>query len=400
MSLPTTGPYSSFMDSFFGYLDTVEQQALWTSFLEKNSLTTNPADSDLVTQAKFMSFVQSTYTDMQQLSVSPSEAVRRHLMFSVFDIIILLMQKMQVSATEEGGLIRFLGKMQEVYTQMMSRVPIYIGGSANSGHIDWTDPSKFTLGFNDITMQELLQFVLTTGQTAVFDSYLTTNKNAKTGLIVVENGQKTYFTDITGYSISITPNLQSGDIHFELKDRTTTGNGITVPTSWYTVVDGTVDTGLPLDKQVNQAFDILKALRPIMDEKANLPTSAVALDAATNGQYDAAQVQWWINNRRGKLIADNTPYIPQNSQFNLVYNPQSSEDDRVDQNASSQKREQKNSVLQQYIENLRSKRETLRNQSDGVNTILETSKQSIKGSAGILNSIIQQMKNILDSVFK
>lgn len=134
MTLPSSGPYANLMSSFFGYLGSSEQQALWSSFLEKNGLVANPSDTDSVAQAEFVSFVQSTYANDQTSQQSPLEMERRHLVFTVFDVILLLMQKLQDTVATQTGVAAFLAKYQDAYAVMLSRVPTYIGGSANAGY--------------------------------------------------------------------------------------------------------------------------------------------------------------------------------------------------------------------------------------------------------------------------
>ncbi len=398
MTLPTNGPYAQLMGSFFGFLSTEQQQGLWSTFLNGQHLSTNPSDTDTVAQAQFMSYIQSSYDKMQELELSPIEIQRRHLVFTVFDIILLMMQNIQDTVGVQQGLLVSLGKMQEQYTDMISRVPIYVGGASNNAVYN-DELDKFTLGYNNISVKELLEYALETGNTSNINSYdiwLPDANNAAPrfnyGIPVSGTGLAGPFffknadgiNDAPGARMVITPDLGSGTITvtvYQMK--------IQPPPSTWT------------PQQVNrialyQEQQVFQQVIPITSS-----TFSEQLTEAMTG------FQTNVNPFFSGFASKDIPRVPyaqdvtdDHVPITTVHVAGESDDEAVTATAIANLRAQKNSVMQQYIDAARSRRETLQNQSDAVSTNMDTSRQAIKGQSGIMLSIIQQARNILDSIFK
>ncbi len=174
-TIPNSSSYEDILDGYFGdaYGDqqaglVTQKDVLWTSFLLQNKL--DPNDPLVVAQdptilAKFVQFTQKTYDSMQTNALSPDEVARRDLMFSVHDLIVLMLETLQKSVGVLGDNVVFLGKYQREYANMMGRAAeaFYIGASRSLPSPNTGDLTKWTLGYEDITMQEYLD-------TAVFNS--------------------------------------------------------------------------------------------------------------------------------------------------------------------------------------------------------------------------------------
>lgn len=386
MTLPSSGPYAQLMGSFFGYLDTEEQQKLWSGFLQNEQLSTNPADTDTVAQAQFMSYIQSNYDQMQELQLSPTEVQRRHLVFTIFDIILLMMRKVQDTVGVQQGQLVFNGKMQEQYTNLMSRVPIYLGGASDIAKFN-VNPAQFTLGYNNISVKELLQYALASGNSADLNSYELVNA-APTGnnpqVNFSTSPTRFFFQNANGTRMTIVPDLGAG----------------TVTVTVYQMASQPPPPGTTQQQQNHITFyqeqQVLQQVLPITGNDTGTQLDSVLTGFIAN-----------VNPFLSTISNENLPRVPyaqqvteDNVPITTVHVPGESDDAALTASAIADLRAQKNSVMQQYIEAARSRRETIKSQGDQISTNLDTSRQSIKGQAGILTSVIQQARNILDSIFK
>lgn len=168
-TIPNGSPYETIVDGYLGseYADTVagfgtKKDALWLAFLKENGLTaTDPlvVAQDPTILAKFVAFIQNTYDSMQVNTLSPEEVTRRDLMFSVYDLVVLMLEVLQKTVGVVGGNVVFLNKYAKEYSTMMAREAeaFYIGGSLSLPQVNRNDLSKWTLGYDDITMKEFVE---------------------------------------------------------------------------------------------------------------------------------------------------------------------------------------------------------------------------------------------------
>ncbi len=172
-SIPSGSLYESILNSFFDptYIaKTVkfgtQGDALWQQFLAQNGLSSS--DPRVVSQdptilAEFVVFAQQTSSSLGQGQLSPEEVSSRALMFSVYDLIVLMLSVLSKNVGVTGDNIAFLGHYRDAYSKMLGRLSdaFYIGGSLSIPVVNTTDLSKWTLGYGGITMQDYLSVALT-----------------------------------------------------------------------------------------------------------------------------------------------------------------------------------------------------------------------------------------------
>lgn len=202
MTIPT-GSYTDLVNGYFGYLEVDEKTALWNAFLTSNGITSAPEDfqnppwrdylaansidpetltpAQLQTtyiaflnqpslQTLFTKFIQNAYLKLANIDVfpstatsialqqdqSPDEIKNRHLVYTIFDILIMLMGNIQDTVTVLTGNISILAKRRNEYTEMMSRVAFYQANSSNAPVINTEDLSKWTLGYANISIRDYI----------------------------------------------------------------------------------------------------------------------------------------------------------------------------------------------------------------------------------------------------
>ncbi len=178
MTMPVSGFYNTVMGSYFGDLSQNEQQKLWDLFLQNNNLTTAPSSSDPAMQAQFVHFAIGMYARanevQSQVALPPTEVAKRKILSDTIDIVLQMLNVVQQTVGEQAQLLLFVGKWQQEYTKMISRVPIYLPSPANTWKPDATDASRFTLGFNNISIKEVSEYVVSTNSTIQLSNGLMT----------------------------------------------------------------------------------------------------------------------------------------------------------------------------------------------------------------------------------
>ncbi len=209
-TIPTGSQYETIIDSYLGTGLTNQQvgfgtkkDALWLQFLQENGLSsTDPlvAMQDPQILSKFMVFVQKTYDSLQTGELSPDEVTKRKLMFSVYDLIMLMLQVLQQTVGVVGKNVAFLGQYQQAYAEMSGReaLAFYKGGSLSIPQANINDLSNWTLGYGNITMEEYLKTAL---------------QNTKIGLTDANGGAEIHSINIAlpPVNTNIQPNVQGID---------------------------------------------------------------------------------------------------------------------------------------------------------------------------------------------
>jgi hypothetical protein len=166
-TIPQNSIYSNIMDGYFGDLSGDGKNQIWQSFLQASGLTSNPATNDTAAAIAFSKFIQGTYNASQTLSLSPTEVVQRHLIFSVYQIILTLLKSVQQNVQVIGSNITFLGRYQAAYTDQEAALAnaFYIASptDTNTPHVNATDLSKWTLGFDNLTIKDYLKTAIQNG---------------------------------------------------------------------------------------------------------------------------------------------------------------------------------------------------------------------------------------------
>lgn len=167
-TIPNGSQYENIVNGYLGtdYTDAqagfvTKKDVLWAKFLQESGLTAQDPlvlAQDPAVLAKFVTFVQKTYDSLQTNTLAPDEVRRRDLMFSVYDLVVLILQVLQRNVGVVGQNVVFLNKYAKEYATMMGRTAeaFYIGGALSLPQPNRADLSKWTLGYDSITMQEYL----------------------------------------------------------------------------------------------------------------------------------------------------------------------------------------------------------------------------------------------------
>lgn len=371
MGVPITGVYVNYLDSFFGNLDSQEQQDLWDKFVVLNGYSlSNPPPQTLVTQEQFLQFLKGIYDIEQTLVLSPDEVKKRDIMFRTFDILLEMLTTLQNTVGVQGKNLIFYGKWQEQYTQMLTRVPTYVGETSSKQTspatltVDNMDQLKF--GYDNLSAKDIAEwwaYKQASGETATFNL----------------DSEQQRVSPLTGplYTLSIT-------------------TGAT-PSASFSYVFTPPSPFPPLPVSIN----------------ITLPTPSTNPDLTARYQenltaFNTAFVNSW-NTQIAPAYQNSTPGSTQdpttliNVQWLHTYVTPAGSTDQNEQrrgDAESKARGEINARNQQYIENIRSLRDVVQNAAKQVESNLSQTKESISQQSDLLTSILESLKNLISAIFR
>ncbi len=357
-TLPTSGPYATFMTSFFGTLSPQEQQSLWDTFLQNNNLTSNPSPTDTTAQANFMTFIQGIYTkDTTTVILSPAEILKRDVSFNCYDLLLKMLKTLQSTISVQAQNLVVLGNWQQEDTKQMTRVPTYTPNAtqawsigADFSNIQTIPMNTFTIGYNDISIADISHYLVSTPPTSTstgsgvtltntfqFGSFF---NNSTPGSHHVEF-KMTYFPNAGG------PGSLGGEILVKGSD---------MQPLTFSYVKGNTDA--ETEKNIQEAF------RTALEN----PTIQGEITAAVNTPGAAG-----------------TPHI------DWPFNSTSDSD--------TKRRGEFNARDQQFIENIRSNRQVVQDMAQTQQNNLSTTQNGIQDIANLMTSMIDGLRSMVGAIF-
>lgn len=301
--------------------------------------------------------LREQYERTYRIKQSPDERIRRGVMIMVFKILRLILERLQETAAMQAERLAFLTDYQAEYTEMMGRVPIYQATPQRLvGSIDlWGEAIDIT---KDIDGDNAFS------KAARNQLYSGIGANNEGGMWEAKG-----FAGIT---------LE------EIREQ-----GILMPTvfgfSEWQVRQSQADAGLAADGDL---------LNPGVD------------DVTTEGVFTAGEA---LPTGETYPIPEDSPYyylageqVP--GVWWLVEQPYDgsgkygSGDDKIKDEAD--RRQDINQVRQQWIEQLRSRRNIVKDTAKQAQSNMSNTRESINQQSNLMTSIIQQLSSILQAIFR
>jgi len=403
-----------------------DNAVLWRKFLVANNLDANDAriaaqDDTLV--AKFVRFVQSTY-ESKASQLSLDEMTRRHLIFTIYDLIILLLQAIQQNVGVLGENIVYLGKYQRAYAGIAGRLAefFYIGGADSRPVPNNADLSKWTLGYGDVNIQDYLTAAIVGKASTVgspplsYDPLILQSVAAKLPATDPEGALKSY-----GRGILLNP--FPGDILTSfLGGQSTLGQvtnqlamkaddtsisfqfsyvkmnpppeedgdppqfeRITIPSETGYTSFAFTDPTLPFEKKLEEAKTFFQQFL-----NTSIPGAGLTVYQAINSTPETYGEDTFI-----RYLT-----IPWSNAYNLVYTPTGDDGDHARQSTAAGYRGDKNSLLQQYVQNIQTHKQIFGKQADAEQTTIQQAQTGLGQGSELLSSLIRQMSTILTAIFQ
>lgn len=400
----------------------------------------------------FLDYVGTVYKSQQFETLSPEEVQKRAIMQQTFDSLINMLLNLQSTISVEGNALTFYGNWQDQYTKALAKVPVYVGGTSSLPNINVNDLSKFTFGYDNISVEDiaanLAQQLTASGGTS--GQVILKNQPFVTG---IHGGHSLYLqTSLiittlnlggpnTGMSISLKTEVVGVDSDGALHD---SNPYIITPPGPAATFSVNATTQQRVDAIESGFLNWYQNQLPAMAVGGKIQLYPNTWDGDPGGQ---AQILYQVQQINGDETwnevtdVDNLPQLDVNSLLitpipngawpttnnttddNLVPSikntpqvtglgvawlhsfvaPAGSKTDEFPGNIGDQQaktRTEINSRDQQYIENLRSFRQDVQNLQTDLQSKLDQSRQTITQQTDLISSIIDSLKGIISSIFR
>lgn len=387
-SIPT-GFYSTYLHSFFGGRNAVELLDLWRAFLTSvgypkqipgNPPIFSPGVDELFSSSFKQAFVN--YVEAQRArelrfeettSQSPREIQSRTLLDSLMGSIGKMIDVSEQLVKNQAALLIYFGKFQKEYTTMMTRVPNLTSGppgkislpsvpgagqTLDADTINGWDLTAFQFGYNKISVEDVLEWGV--------ESCL---KNP---------GQAFTFAHDTLFSFSFSAEVTNGK---------TTGISVSF------------GTGNPPDVA---GFVPEKIIIPLVNADGTLITNADGTLPTLSDYFTKAgeALKQIFSHHPTEIAALNGKECLTGRFLQPEEGEHASSDALAKAQGDIESRAEQNSLLQQYIANIRSKRSYVQSQASIFKSAMEKSKNSIDQHTNLWTSILEMISSIMHAIFQ
>lgn len=388
INLPPSGRFTQLINGYFGNFDQSVKDVIWTSFLEEEGLTTAPPDTDSAQLQKFANYVTSYYDNLLVPDVRVAE--RTKVVWTIFDILIAMMNTMTTTQVTSQRLRAFLTRKQDEYRQQMNKSVLYISAPISTNTVlignaqpqasqdgvstvttPNQDPALFNLGYGNITIKDVLEYLV--GQAdqnflqfsrgeATTNPMVTFNLGGNmNGVSTVNGATYSYQFDVqkissTDYTIRIRIN----DLHLVVDQ--VFGNHLAAATS---ADSGTITTSDPYASLKTNFYNIYNNPPPVPPRMSARPPLTI----------------FW----------------PDKSRFTYGGTDQSL------QNLYAQKvgiRAENNKRMQSFIDANKSRSDILQDFSAQQGQVVDAASTGKSATSNLLQTTIRQLQTILTAIFK
>lgn len=355
-------------------------------------------------------------TSEESNALSPDEISQRHLVYNVYDILLTLLSTVTTNEIANTAVLNFLAEKQKIYSDMIGKTSMYIGtgtiytasdsrgvtpnnpkSTADSTqtqvHSSATDASAFTLGFANISVDDISQYltdqVFRQGQqTSSFDLYSDEwpyDDNTYIGernhatMTLTNNGGGTY-TATVSFSIEGRFRISQGTQEW--------GAITTAPPQTITLSSATIAQAVSaLDSSFLSAYAYAKSQHWVEIFKSNLPAGEVSGKSALEIANSIAKRNIKIPYETGILAYQLSPATTNKSWTAALTKLQNL-------------RSTYNKTLSTFIGEAEAKQQLLGDKASQQQQIIQTATSSRQMTNKILKNTIQQMATILQAIFR
>ncbi len=408
---PTTGFYANAFSSYFSGLSSLQQKKIWVQFLVNNKFTTSLPPDDAATQKLFIDYATTVLGVIQNQNVhSPEETRKRYIMSATLDSLTKMLGSLQDTIGVESRNLIFYGNWQQEYTKMMARVPTYVGQPDSTVKAPpvvntSTDFTQFTFGYDKISVEDIANWwanssLTKSTQPFIMNSQATNSLNEPlfTLTYTPQNGANpgtiswSYDFAVAGISNPVTG---SATIPFQAPIETFTAN--------------------PAQSQRDQAQTayVTAFEQAFVHAWNDGPISLQSALSAVNGGNLTAINAVTTATTTTAVQPRSTPDNSANSSLELVQGfgyvaPTTAYNDAggnitplgklSDDNAKA--RGEKNAQLQQVLDNVRARRKTVQNLAQSLQSNLDQSRTTITNQSDLLNSILQTITDLVHAIYR
>lgn len=407
---PNTSLYGKILDAVFGHLNKAEQQKIWVEFLTLNGLTepVPPGSEELF--YVYLNQVRESEKFAQRVYVNdklpPEEIKKRNIMFEVLKSVVDMLLSLQSTVTVQAQSIAMHARWQKEYTNMLTRVPTLVGGESsavkpidvNALNPDW---SKFTFGYGDISVQDMANW------------WADQRVYGKNDIFTIESpGEQVTTSPIYAFTaFGFTFKISATEISFY---PTLGGSPPSIP-FYPTLSIPIASSGTTFDQHTANFQNAFKTFwntyQGHVDALSNIAQGSynyanlnmLTIDPFTTDVNLQKLLTWGQIFTQTKPITDPWAALEILKPYTYVAPSGITAQDnryRVLAEANAKARGEINSKEQQYIENVRSKRQIVQDTQSALQANLDQSRQTLSQQSDLLTSVIDSLKGLLSSIFR
>lgn len=438
MSIPP-GFFSDVTRGFYGAVSPGTSEQVWKEFLAQQGV--SQVEDTVESRTKYMSFLSKKLGDINESTavnaLSPNEIAGRHLVVTVFDLILVMLTSLAVEQLKNSDTLSFLAKYQQKYADLMRRAPTYIGTGYLSQRMmdDWnmsptdniptksfstadsyfskTSPStiasEFKLGYADLSLEDVFRYLF--NEVSGFSTTIDSNTQQPQAFT-----DRTFQMSSTYYPIVVSNNAYIAQNFWFLNIKKQTVDG-----KEQLVLSATLNVQLKWSMSGGVASYTKTATRtiPVGDEtntisQFNSAFQEVYQDAKANRYVEATLTQdekdFWAFRFspkytyfldypvRDTMIPWPSGILMSNVEQGLDTNPQQNLNNILAYWIKS--RAQENKLMSSYIEGLKGKKNIYKDKYDQVSQVGESGRTSRSQTVSFLQAFLRQLQNMLSSIFR
>lgn len=391
MSIPSV--YRSILASYASTPDS--QNALWNSFLRKSALPSDYVPQDSSKVGDLLMYAQTAIGLQNSIALSPDEITKRKLMLDTFIEILRMLSTLQDTVAAQAKLLVFYQKWQQEYTQKISRTVLYTATPTTTMQVNTADTSKFTFGYNNISADDIGSYLAANRVTGSrFDMATPTIDDGQGGTWSLALGAA-YLSPTQGdLSLQFLYTKDSVTTSFEIGHIPLNFNGQTseeIKSDWASGI------AQILTQSSYRGDDGLGAGSLIsVNGKFNSATNSYLFNLTKLTRNSAGQ----ITDRtdiQGKTILGFT--VPWNKDFYSTFPFSTTDTTQLTaiSNATG-RRDENNALLQQYIQNMTSKRQTIQSASQQMSSTLSQSQNAVSQLSDLLTNFMQTLEGLVSAI--
>ncbi len=357
-----------FTKTFYGLTDSTSEENKKRDGLYQEFLITNQLKDSDVSQAtpeqqalylaQFAQFLEQQLENIYQsesvIALSPEEMAKRNILFEAFATVLKMMNALQDTVRKISQSLVFYTKWQNQYTDMMTKIPLYVQGASAKVSYNAVNFGKTGLGYGNVQIEDMIDYLLYSRKEQI--------ANNQSGVMTQYFGKEICFQLYYGPGIVKFLILKPGTFP--------EGGG---PLSEPTAVFSGSNIAVP-----SRPEDLLSISSVIAEDmkRAIANSSGALANTMRNG----------IQN--GTLLGMGWHQITEDA------------DDDDKNKARSGNRGEINGKLQLCIENARSLRQQVQDRLQPIQDILSQTREAIQSQSNLLSSITDSLKGLIAAIFR
>lgn len=352
----------------------VQQSALWITFLSRQPASFDPTTDASKAGALLKLAQESSFFSTGALS--PNEITKRWLMTETFNEILKMLATIQDTISAQANKLVFYAKWQQAYTKMITASPIYTGSTSDAMKANTTDPTKFTFGYNNISVDSIASYLAQTPSSTTEFSLSTPSGTAGDSLVMkasyTSNTEGQVVISYSGSQSPVTVSAQS--LQFSASDSFEQRK-----TAWSNALMNSLT-------------------------KSNYSGSLSPLVSIT-GQFNSATNNYSFTTTNSTSIPPtSTSTVPGFSipwQFKSPFSTTTTNKDEQTANSlAAQSRDSQNSLLQQYAQTSTARRQSIQSAQQELNANMGQTQNALSKQSNVLTNIIKTMQDIMSAIAK